>query len=211
MPFRFVLAASQPLLEQEAADGAHSLERQIATLRADYGRASRLLIGLGATVVLVVAIFFVCGLVGAVGFTDPFVAPAALLLVALGAGAVWLLLGLHRSGRRLSIALAQRLSADAEGRGSIADAVLARTFILEPFILARLVAASLSLLFGVMAASIVFRPVSVADPVEISLTAAIASIGVLLVLVGCGVFGGVFRIHRAHSRRDPVQRRLLGG
>ncbi|MFF2390482.1 hypothetical protein [Agromyces sp. NPDC058104] len=210
MPFRFVLPASLPLLEQEAADGADSIERQIATLRADYGRASRLLIGLGATAVLVVAIFLVCGLVGAFGFAIPFVAPM-LALVALGAGAVWLLLGLHRSGRRLSIALARRLSADAEGRGSIADAVLARTFILEPFILARLVVASLSLLFGVMAASVVFMPVSVADPVEVSLAAATTSIGVVLVLVGCEVFGGVFRVHRAHSRRDPVQRRLLGG
>ncbi|GAA1773114.1 hypothetical protein [Agromyces lapidis] len=211
MTFRFVLPESRPLLGPPTVDGTGSIEWQIATLRADYGRASRLLIGIAATLVLVIAIFLVYGLVGAVGLANPFAAVTAIPLAALGAGAAWLLLGLHRSGRRLSVALADRLSAAVGSGGSIADVVLARTFILEPFIVWRIAAASLSLLFGVLSASIVFKPMSAGDPSEIALTAAAASIGALLIVVGCGVFGGVFRVHRAHSRRDPVQRRILGG
>ncbi|MFF2270868.1 hypothetical protein ACFVTX_01240 [Agromyces sp. NPDC058136] len=207
MAFRLVLDDSRPLLDHDVPSSPGPLSRQIAALRADYGRASRLLLGTAAALVLGIAIFVVCGLVGAIGLASPFAVIAALLFIAIGAGASWLLISLHRSGRRLSIALADRLTAAHEGGDSLGDVILARTFVFEPFVFWRIAAASIALLFGIMLGSMAFAPTEGDAAVRI----AVGAIGVLLIVVGCGVFGGVFRVNRAHARRDPVQRRILGG
>lgn len=207
MAFRLVLDDSRPLIDHDASSSPGPLSRQIAGLRADYGRASRLLLGIAATLVLCVVIVVVCGLVGALGLASPFVVIAAPVFLAIGAGASWLLISLHRSGRRLSIALADRLAAAHEGGTSFGDVVLARTFVFEPFVFWRIAAASLALLFGIMLGSMALAPTEGGAAIRV----AVGAVGVLLIVVGCGVFGGVFRVNRAHARRDPVQRRILGG
>ncbi|MFF2276654.1 hypothetical protein [Agromyces sp. NPDC058126] len=207
MAFRLVLDDSRPLLDDDSTDSTAPLRRQVDVLRADYGRASRLLLGIAATIVLVVVIFIVTGLIVAVGLENAFAVVFALPFAAIGAAAAWLLVELHRSGRRLSIALADRLTVVHEGGDSIGDVILARTFVFEPFVFWRIAASSLALLFGIMLGSMAFAP----TPGDTAIRIAVGAIGALLIVVGCGVFGGVFRVNRAHARRDPVQRRILGG
>jgi len=206
--FHFVLDASRPLLETQPDAAPGSLEQQVATLRRDYGRATRLLVGIGVTLVGMLVLFTTAGVVASFGFDSPAIVILLLPLIALAAAVAWVLVRLHRSGRRLSIALAARLRARSEGGRGWNDAILARTFIFEPFVFWRIAIAALAVLGGVIFVSMVFSPGAARD---LALAVAFAAIGMLLLAVGCGVFGGVFRVNLAHSRRDPVQHRILGG
>ncbi|MWB98272.1 hypothetical protein [Agromyces seonyuensis] len=209
MTFRFLLPESRPLVDVDYPDGPGNLPQQTRALRRDYGRASRLFVGIGATLGFGIALLVLGGALDLVA-TGGALLGVPFGLVGLGGAVVtgWLLLGLHRSGRRLARALASRYRSTygPEHRGGLGDAGLARYFVFEPFLFWRIALASITLLGAIMLLSIAgFMPEQSAAGRLLS-----GAYGLVLLVAGCGLFGGTFRVNAAHSRRDPVQRRLWG-
>ncbi|TPW72325.1 hypothetical protein [Schumannella sp. 10F1B-5-1] len=204
MPFRLILPASRQRLATPAMSG------DVEALRKDYGRASRLLIEVGLTLVAVLgALVLAAGLTGATsGLAWVGVATAVVGALLFG-GAVAGLVPFARSGSVLSRALARALQDRHGGRRQrgAGDALSARLHVFEPYLFWRIAVAALALLGAIMFLSIGGRALATdAVGTGVGMLAA----GALLAIEGVVLFIATTRINVAHSLRDPIQHRLLG-
>ncbi|MBY6061590.1 hypothetical protein [Microbacterium esteraromaticum] len=212
MSFRFILPESRPHLTTPAGEGnarpAGDPRRQ---LRRDYERLSRILVG--ALALLVLAPF---GLVATLGvplmpgrMMAIDIVMAVIGAVALAA-ALWLLVKLHRSGRRILIALSW-WSREPHLSGAATRAaggwVRARTVNFEPRIFTRIVAASLIGLLGIFGLSAIAFPGSADNP---AFAAVMISWGAVCVLTAAGQMGGVMHLISGIAEQDPLWVRIRG-
>lgn len=183
----------------------------VTQLRADYGRVSRWLLGLLATVVAAIATVLIG--VGVDSALDPAMLPedravgAALGIgigLVLAAPATWLLITLHRSGRRLATGLAFWVALpyrtgqrSPEGR----DFFVNRFVAFEPYLLIRVITSVAASLATVFAVSMVFYAILVSPLVSLAVSSALAAL--LFGVCGVGQFGGVQRIQNGYAHRDP--------
>ncbi|WP_143109802.1 hypothetical protein [Agromyces sp. CF514] len=211
-----ILPATLPdVLEAEAGTGARlgAIDADAAAerTRADYGRTSRWALGLlgtaGAAVAVLITSFAIEVLAsGADPLGDAvFAAFVILVAAAFGVPSIVLLVGLHRSGRRLARAAAYWAELPyahgrrAPGRG---DWFAVRFAGYSGDLLPRLITSSLAGLAAVFAASAAIRALVIAAPV--SQTALWAGWAVLFACVCCGQFGGVQRIQNGLLAREPA-------
>lgn len=201
--------------ESEDATTARLVDADAAAARtrADYGRVSRWLLGLLGTAGAVIAVGllgFAVSLMtaGAGGAADPLFGGVALFIAAAFAvPSAWLLLRLHRSGRRLAsaagywAALPYRQGRRAPTRG---DWFTVRFAGYSVDLFLRLISSALAGLAFVCAGSLAVRAVVIGEPVWEAVmwwgwTALFAAVCV-------GQFGGVQRIQNGYLPRDPALR-----
>lgn len=182
-----------------------------ARTRADYGRVSRWGLGLLGTfgaVVGIVPLGFAVDVV-ATGHDPVGDAVFALFVVALAAivlvPSVWLLVALHRSGRRLARAagfwagLPYRQGRRSPTHG---DWFAVRFVGFSSDLFLRLITSALAGLAAIFAASSVFYAIAVApSPSGAAMGAALTA---LFAAVCVGQFGGVQRIQNGYLARDPA-------
>jgi len=213
--YRMILPETLPdVVAVEAGVGADArafeADAAAARTRGDYGRISRWLWGLLGTAGTATAILLVSGAVNmATAEGDAFTAAASagiLIVAALvpGIPSGWLLVSLHRSGRRLARAAAYwaslpyRRGLRAPTKG---DWFAVRFLGFSADLFLRLSTSALAGLATIFAASLAVRALVVGAPAwELALWSGWA---LLLVLVCVGQFGGVQRIQNAYLARDP--------
>ncbi|MFD4957643.1 hypothetical protein [Microbacterium sp. NPDC058389] len=211
--YRMILPETLPdvvAAEAEADARAFEADAAAARTRADYGRVSRWLWGLLGTAGTAIAMLLVAGAVNMATAGGAAIASALsasiLILVALVAGTPsgWLLLSLHRSGRRLAraagywAALPHLQGLRAPRRG---DWFAVRFLGFSADLFLRLTTSALAGLVAIFAASVGVRSVVIAAPAwELTLWLGWA---VLFGTVCVGQFGGVQRIQNGHLARDP--------
>lgn len=218
--FRMILPDTLPdLVGAEAPDGsptrAGDADAAAARTRADYGRVSRWGLGLLGTAGAMLAILF-AGVAtsmltsgGVSLLTLPFAALVLLVGIAFGVPSVWLLVELHRSGRRLARAagywagLPYRQGIRSPTRG---DWFAVRFLGFSSDLLLRLITSALAGLATIFAISGIFSAIAMRP----SASGLVISIGLAILLgtVCAGQFGGVQRIQNGHLPRDPA--RLTG-
>lgn len=221
MAYRIILPTSEEWVRQaEAALGVGGLtpvqppvadaDRAEKTLRADYGRISRWLFGLAATVGAAVSgvIFAFAVTTFADAATDPlaivFGWGTLAVAVAIGLPSVWLLIALHRSGKRLSratgywAALPYQLGVRAPAVG---DEYAVRYAVYSFDLFPRVATSALALLASVFAVSMIFYS-SLVKPDLAGLVIAITW-SILAVSVTIGQFWGVQRIQNGLAWRSP--------
>ncbi|MFF2369691.1 hypothetical protein [Agromyces sp. NPDC058110] len=214
--FRMILPTTIPdVLAAEAQAGAQvrpiDADGAAERTRADYGRTSRWVLGLvgtiGALVAVLIASFAVSVLASGV---DPlgdlvFAGFVGLVGAAFGVPAVWLLIALHRSGRRLARATAYWSALPYhQGRRTPTrgDWFGVRFVGFSADLLPRLISSSLAGLAAIFAAAGGIRALVVVAPAwETFMWAGFA---VLLGAVCAGQFGGVQRIQNGMLARDPA-------
>lgn len=213
--YRMILPETLPdVVAAEAGVGADvrafEADAAAARTRRDYGRISRWLWGLLGTAGTATAILLVSGAVNmATADGDAFTAAASagiLLVVALvpGIPSGWLLVSLHRSGRRLARAAGHWVSLPYR-RGlrapTNADWFAVRFLGFSADLFLRLSTSALAGLATIFAASVAVRSLVVGAPAwELALWLGWA---LLFVLVCVGQFGGVQRIQNGYLARDP--------
>lgn len=212
MSFHFVLPDSRPFLttpvdERDARPAGDPRRR----LRRDYERYSRILVG--ALALLVLAPF---GLVATLGvpLSAGRMMTIDIVLAVVGAlalaAALWLLVMLHRSGRRILIALSW-WTGEPYRNGTAARTaggwVRARSVNVEPPILIRIVTSSLVGLIGIFGLSAIGYPGSAQNP---GFAAVMISWGLVCVLTAAGQMGGVMRLVSGIAEQDPLWVRIRG-
>lgn len=212
--FQMVLPATSGDLaaaEADAGAGARPVDADAAAARtrADYGRVSRWALGLFGTAGAAASVLLLSGAVAMATDAPPavgMVMAAIVLLVAAAVGvpSVWLLVALHRSGRRLAHAagywagLPYRLGR----RPTRGDWFAVRFLGFSADLFLRLVTAALAALAAVFAVSLFVRALIAADPAwQLVL---FAGWGVLFTAVCAGQFGGVQRLQNGYLVRDPA-------
>lgn len=182
------------------------------TVRADYGRASRWLLGLlgtvgGAAAALAVAF---AGFALSAARLDPVAgmgtaAVGGVVAVLLGVPAALLLWALHRSGRRLARATAYWAALPYRSgvrRPVTGDYFAVRFLAYSPDLFIRVISSVGSFLGAVFAISMIFFATAVSPEPALAIAASLWS--VLFVAVTVGQFGGVQRIQVGYSHRDPL-------
>jgi hypothetical protein len=227
MAFRFMLSDSRPWIEAaeraRVQEGVPPLEiahpgnadRAQAQLRGDWGRWSRWGLGvLGVALTTVAALAPAAAVWSSLSMGAVFL-PGVLLLLAAGAAFAvpgsWLLIALHRSGRRLVRALAfwtalpyRRGNRERGGSGWLR----ARTVNFEPDVLVRILSASVTTLGAIFGAALTFFTIAVRpDP---AMAVLYAQWTILSLLVTAGLFGGVIRVVNGFGEADPLWNRIRG-
>jgi hypothetical protein len=182
-----------------------------ARTRADYGRVSRWALGLLGTAGAAIAGALIGYAVSvATSGMEPvgdavFAGIVLIIAAAFGVPSVWLLIALHRSGRRLARAarywagLPYRQGRRSPTKG---DWFAVRFLGFSSDLFLRLVTASLAGLVTVFAASLTVRAIVTAAPAwEAVMWLAWTA---LFVAVCVGQFGGVQRIQNGYLARDPA-------
>ncbi|PZU44740.1 MAG: hypothetical protein DI566_11640 [Microbacterium sp.] len=200
----------------ESDAGAHATasdaDAAAARTRADYGRVSRWALGLAGTAGALLAVS-IAGFAVSVftSVTDPlgdlvFGSVVLLIAAAFGVPSVWLLVSLHRSGRRLARAVgywAGLPSRQGWRQPTRGDWFAVRFLGFSADLFLRLITSALAGLATVSSASLTVRAIVTGAPAwEVTLWA-----GWTLVLgaVCGGQFGGVQRIQNGHLPRDPAR------
>lgn len=202
--------------ESDAGAQARAVDADAAAARtrSDYGRVSRWALGLAGTAGALVAVA-IAGFAVSVftSIRDPlgdlvFGFVALLIAAGFGVPSVWLLVSLHRSGRRLARAagywagLPYRQGRRQPTRG---DWFAVRFLGFSSDLFLRLITSALAGLGTIFAASLAVRSIITGAPAwEVALWA-----GWTLVLgaVCGGQFGGVQRIQNGYLPRDPARLR----
>lgn len=212
--FQMILAETLPdVVAAETDAGAQArpvdADAAAARTRGDYGRVSRWALGLlgtAGTALATLLAAFPLSLVGSGDDARDLVFGAIFVAVALAIGtpSVWLLVALHRSGRRLSraagywAALPYRLGRRAPRRG---DWFAVRFLGFSSDLLLRLISSVLAGLAAIFTLVGAVRAIATGAPAwEVVLWLAW---GVLFTAVCVGQFGGVQRIQNGHTARDP--------
>lgn len=214
--YRMILPATVPdVVAVESGAGADArpvdADAAAARTRADYGRVSRWGLGILGTLGAAGAAFLL-------GFAadvlaeghDPvgdglFAAFIALIAAVFAVPSVWLLVALHRSGRRLARAagfwagLPYRQGRRSPTRG---DWFSVRFLGFSSDLLLRLITSALAGLAAVFTISMVYYSLAVQP--STSGTVIAAALSILLVAVCIGQFGGVQRIQNGYLARDPA-------
>jgi len=219
--YRMILPETLPdvlAVENDAGAGADArafeADAAASRTRADYGRVSRWLWGLLGTAGAAIAIVLVSGAVNmATAGGDAFTAAASagiLILAALvpGTPSAWLLVSLHRSGRRLAraaaywAALPYRRRTHAPTKG---DWFAVRFLAYSADLFPRVTTSALAGLATIFAASLAVRALVVGEPAwELTLWLGWA---LLFGTVCVGQFGGVQRIQNGYVARGPQLRK----
>lgn len=217
----FIQPRSRPWIEAaEAARAAGSVEppapygspdAAAEQLRDDYGRVSRWLWGIAATVVASIGILFLS--VGADFAVDDTLTDADRLAGAafgvglgllVGGAATGLLVVLHRTGRRLAIGLGFWVALPYRtGRRTpeTRDYFVVRFLGFEPYLLIRIITSALAFLAAAFTVSLIFYSSLVVPSASGVVIGVLGSI--LFVAVMIGQFGGVQRIQAGYAHRDP--------
>ncbi|MFE6997406.1 hypothetical protein ACFVAE_15680 [Microbacterium sp. NPDC057659] len=209
MSFHFVLPDSRPLLAGPTDGDGRTPGDPIRQLRRDYDRMSR--VGMGALAILALVPF---GLVATIGVPlmggrlTPFdIAMAVIGAIALIVG-VWILIRLHRSGRRILVALS-RLLREPYRSGALprtaAGWVNARTVNFEPPVLTRIITSSLLGLTGLIGLGIIAYPGFSQAP---SLYTTLVLWGAACFLTAAGQMGGVMHLVSGVAEQDPLWVRI---
>jgi len=211
--YRMILPETLPdVVAAEAGADARTFEADAAAARTrgDYGRVSRWLLGLLGTTGTAIAVLLVAGAVNMAATGGDAVMSAlsgsVLFLVALvpGAPSVWLLLSLHRSGRRLARSAGYWAALPyLEGRRAprSGDWFAVRFLGFSADLFLRLTTSALAGLAALFAASLGVRGMVMGAPSwELTLWLGWA---VLFGAVCVGQFGGVQRIQNGYLARDP--------
>lgn len=179
-----------------------------ARTRADYVRVSRWALGLlgtAGTALAVLIAAFPLSLVGAAGAGDAlFGTVFVVIALAIGIPSVWLLVALHRSGRRLSRAagywagLPHRQGRRSPTRG---DWFAVRFLGFSSDLFLRLICSALSALAAIFSVANLVRGIAIGAPLWEG--ALWLGWGVLFVAVCAGQFWGVQRIQNGYLARDP--------
>jgi hypothetical protein len=212
------VALAEDGLARERATGAPpelritEIDAAFATVRRDYGRVSRWLLGLLGTAGAAVGALAATGALGislsrAWGPGDlAFIGALAAIGVTISACSVWLLVALHRSGRRLARAAGYwaALPYLSGRRQPVAGDYFAIRFHLlyTPDLLIRTVTATLALLAAVFTVSSVFFALLVAH--DAATAVLMVAWSILAIGVGCGQFGGILRYQLGYGVRDPL-------
>lgn len=213
MGYAWTTPDSAPYVAGPTPSRLGEADRAVAVLRADAGRWSRWVLGVGAFGAAVVGVFVAVGVVGAIidlGRAGPLDVGVVLAALALALAGLTVLVRLARSGRRLTRAAAAWLRAPYAAGLRSPDAagwVRARTVNLEARVLARLATGALALLVGVAGVALTAR-----DLVQgmSALTGAAAAVGAIGLASGAGQLAGVLRIVAALGEADPLWVRLRG-
>jgi len=213
--YRMILPETRADVDAVASDSAASTRPAEADAaakrtRADYGRVSRWALGLVGTAGAAFAVLIAAGAVAL--WTDGSGAGAVVLggvilfvAVTLGVPAVWLLVALHRSGRRLARAagfwagLPYRQGVRQPTRG---DWFAVRFLGFRSDLFLRLITSALAALATVFSASLFVR--ALVDGLPMWQAVLWAGWAVLFAAVTVGQFGGVQRIQNGHLSRDPA-------
>lgn len=212
--FRMILPATLPDIataESGTGEDARPVDADAAAARtrADYGRVSRWALGLLGTVGALVAgalVGFATSVItsGLDPFGDAVFAGIILLIaVAFGVPSVWLLIGLHRSGRRLARAagfwagLPYRQGRRSPTRG---DWFAVRFLGFSSDLFLRLITSALAGLAAIFTVTGVVRGIAIGqDAWEIVLWTCWS---IVFIAVCIGQFGGVQRIQNGYLPRD---------
>lgn len=216
MAFSFIRTESREWLSPTDREDAtpRDADEAVRTLRADWGRWSRLLVGSGALALTLAGTFASVGLLGvaltrptATGTVD--LAIATLSAVVAAAGAAVLLL-LWRSGRTLMNALT-RWTREPYRRGwrspTAAGWLHARTVNFDADVFARIAAGSVVLLGAVFSAFAIFYSLAAAPESAALAPLAVAWL-VALLPTGLALLGGPMRLAAARGAADPLYRRV---
>ena len=199
-------------VEDGSAAEARPVEADAAAARtrADYGRVSRWALGLLGTAGAVAGILPLGFAVDVVATGHDPLGDGVFVVVVVGLAAILLvpsirlLVALHRSGRRLARAagfwagLPYRQGRRAPTRG---DWFAARFAGFSSDLLLRLITSAFAALAAIFAASMVYYG-AVVQPSAATVAIAVASTA-LFAAVCIGQFGGVQRIQRGYTARDP--------
>lgn len=221
--FRMITAAALPAVEEaerlnipgapEEPLSLQHIDTAAKVTRNDYGRWSRWILGLIGTAGLTIAILL-STLSVATALNDSTTQNTAESIIIVGIGAIlglipailsgWLLVALHRSGKRLARAAgfwsgyAYRTKQRLPERR---DWFTVRFAVFSPDLFLRIITSALAGLVSSFAVSIFVRALATGDDSGFAPSALM--IALLYISVGLGQFGGVQRIQNGLLIRDP--------